>query len=151
MKQEQAAQLLKKINDLWPEWGMTGAESVEWTRAISHIDDYSIAENAVSKYYEAGSKYKRPALPDFLNVVRKLWREEKAKHTKNTQPVLHYTIAREKAQPGRIQVGHQYWGKPGYAFQDIERSAQKALSQHGDGWIIVYPPEKTDFERENNL
>jgi hypothetical protein len=87
-------------------------------------------------------------VPDFINIARKIWRENNAKNIKNSELVLYYTIAREKAEPGRLQVGHHYYGKPNGYFRLIEQSAQKALEiekqLYGGDWIIVYPPENNE-------
>lgn len=148
MNRERANKCLARIRELWPDWTPAVAEAEEWLKYLLTIYDDQVALAAISTCFQNHSKWKRPCLPDYKGVVQNLFRERKAANIKHSEPVLHFTIAREKAEPGHIQVGHQYWGKPDISFENIRSNAEKALvtekQLYGGNWIIVYPETLKD-------
>jgi len=143
MNRETANKCFAKIIELWPDWTPAVSETEEWLKYLLTIYDDQTAFAAISTCFQDHSRWKRPCLTDYKNIVQNLLRQRKAQNIKHSEPVLHFTIAREKAEPGHIQVGHKYYGKPNLDFRLIEQAAQKALQEekraYGGDWIIVYP------------
>jgi len=151
MKSIEAADIFSRLNGLWPDWQPTSDEKREWMQSLVKIPQINTAEEGLSIYYAELGKWKRPALPDYLNAARRVWKEEQlAKRCKRGVRVSFY-LQKEGINAYKKPLIFSETDDPDFVKAMAEKAKKKHEEYYGGHWILVQADENYESEWTKQL
>lgn len=152
MSTAEVAEIISRLEQLWPKWEISSAERATWKRAIIDLD-YDCVRDAIMDFFNEQSRnFSRPLPAPVIEKARAFQQKRFSEKPKN-EPQLAYTLeCIEHKDPKFIGRKQRFYHNQEIKRNDwdrIKRAAENKLehigSCYGGQWIVINNYEPLPF------